>query len=289
MTGGAWTRTGLWVATAATLAGCPKNPPAPAETPSAAVEPVVPAETSDLTDLEEAGRHIYLREGCDVCHIEPQVESSAPSNQVIDAAPSLRLLGGKYPDAWHYEHFRDPRSVVPGSVMPPYPFLIDERVDASSEAARQQGLVIAERLREYGVDEVSWDQEVVALIAFLQTLGLEESAALAAERKAAAAAEAKEWAASLDPTDPETLAAGKAIYDTNCVACHGPDMLGGIGPNLVDEETIHGGSLQEIFAVTRDGVPAKGMLTWGPILGDEKVGQVSAYVFSRAQANQASP
>ena len=167
--------------------------------------------------------------------------------------------------------------------------LIDERVDASSEAARQQGLVIAERLREQGLDEVSWDQEVVALIAFLQTLGLEESAALAAERKAAAAAEAKEWAASLDPTDPETLAAGKAIYDTNCVACHGPDMLGGIGPNLVDEETIHGGSLQEIFAVTRDGVPAKGMLTWGPILGDEKVGQVSAYVFSRAQAEQASP
>lgn len=77
---------------------------------------------------------------------------------------------------------------------------------------------------------------------------------------------------------PEVLAAGKQIFDTNCVACHGANLEGGIGPNLVDDEWIHGGELADVIRTITDGVPEKGMVTWGPVLGPEKISQVAAYV-----------
>lgn len=77
---------------------------------------------------------------------------------------------------------------------------------------------------------------------------------------------------------PASASAGKAVYDTNCVACHGPDLKGGVGPDLTDATWIHGGTLVAINTVITNGVPEKGMLTWGPILGPEKIAQVSAYV-----------
>ena len=77
---------------------------------------------------------------------------------------------------------------------------------------------------------------------------------------------------------PESVEAGKAIFQTNCVSCHGADMHGGIGPDLTDSTWIHGGTLPDITRTITDGVPDKGMLTWGPILGPEKVAQVAAFV-----------
>lgn len=79
----------------------------------------------------------------------------------------------------------------------------------------------------------------------------------------------------------DAVAAGKDIYATNCVGCHGPELKGGIGPDLTDTEWLHGGSLESINKTVTDGVPEKGMLAWGPILGPAKVAQVSAYVHSQ--------
>jgi cytochrome c oxidase cbb3-type subunit 3 len=81
-------------------------------------------------------------------------------------------------------------------------------------------------------------------------------------------------------TSPGTVEAGKAIYAQNCVPCHGPDLHGGIGPNLTDDVWIHGGTFPEIRTTITEGVPAKGMITWGPILGPEKIGKVAAYVYT---------
>lgn len=80
---------------------------------------------------------------------------------------------------------------------------------------------------------------------------------------------------------PEAVAAGEAIFKANCVPCHGADMKGGIGPNLLDTVWIHGGKPEEILHTITVGVPEKGMLTWGPILGPQKVAEVAAYVVSR--------
>ncbi len=83
---------------------------------------------------------------------------------------------------------------------------------------------------------------------------------------------------------PAAIAAGEAVYQANCVACHGATLEGGIGPDLVDSTWIHGGTPAEIVATITHGVAAKGMPTWGPILGNEKIGEVAAYIISKQVA-----
>jgi len=104
--------------------------------------------------------------------------------------------------------------------------------------------------------------------------------ALAAEL---AAAELR-WPASAEdavfvPT-PELAEAGRSVYATNCAACHAADLTGGIGPNLVDDEWIHGGSPEDVVRTIAEGVPTKGMPAWGPILGPERVRQAAAYILT---------
>jgi cytochrome c oxidase cbb3-type subunit 3 len=71
------------------------------------------------------------------------------------------------------------------------------------------------------------------------------------------------------------------VYQTNCVACHGATLEGGIGPNLKDHDWIHGSEPTESLATIADGVAAKGMPAWGPILGPERVKQVAAYILTQ--------
>jgi len=80
---------------------------------------------------------------------------------------------------------------------------------------------------------------------------------------------------------PAAIASGETIFTQNCVVCHGPDMKGGIGPSLLDELWIHGGTAADVVRTVTEGVVEKGMLSWGPILGPEKIQQVAAYVLSR--------
>ncbi len=80
---------------------------------------------------------------------------------------------------------------------------------------------------------------------------------------------------------PEAVAAGEQIFQTNCVVCHGANMEGGIGPNLLDDEWIHGGAAEDILRTITDGVITKGMISWGPILGSDGVREVAAYVVTK--------
>ena len=68
------------------------------------------------------------------------------------------------------------------------------------------------------------------------------------------------------------------LFQAQCVACHGPNGEGKIGPNLTDKFWIHGGKPTEIYNTISKGVVSKGMLAWGPILGDEKVRMMAAYI-----------
>jgi cytochrome c oxidase cbb3-type subunit 3 len=76
----------------------------------------------------------------------------------------------------------------------------------------------------------------------------------------------------------ESAEAGEDVYEGNCVPCHGEELRGGIGPSLVDDVWIHGGAPDQILATIVNGVPAKGMLSWGPILTAEQINHVTAYV-----------
>ncbi len=83
------------------------------------------------------------------------------------------------------------------------------------------------------------------------------------------------------------LAAGKAVFETNCVACHFASMRGktenpiAIGPDLTDTSWIHGGNPTQIYDLIMKGVLTKGMPTWGPVLGAKKIGEVTAYILSK--------
>jgi cytochrome c oxidase cbb3-type subunit III len=76
------------------------------------------------------------------------------------------------------------------------------------------------------------------------------------------------------------VAAGQATFATTCATCHNIKLTGGIGPNLLDQNWIHGGRPTEIFHTVTTGVPAKGMPTWGPVLGTKKITEVVAYILS---------
>jgi cytochrome c oxidase cbb3-type subunit 3 len=80
---------------------------------------------------------------------------------------------------------------------------------------------------------------------------------------------------------PDFVSAGQASFETNCIACHGKDLKGGIGFNLIDDEWIHGSTPSEIYVSISAGFPDKGMLPWETILGQKKIAEVVAYVLSK--------
>ncbi len=85
--------------------------------------------------------------------------------------------------------------------------------------------------------------------------------------------------------DPKLVEEGKGIYVANCSPCHGQAGEGTVGPNLTDKFWIHGGLPDQIVGTITSGVPAMGMIAWGPILGTQKVESVAAYVLSLQGTN----
>jgi cytochrome c oxidase cbb3-type subunit 2 len=102
------------------------------------------------TPLELAGRNIYVREGCYLCHsqmirsLRDEVERYGHYSLAAESqydrpfqwgskrtGPDLARVGGKYSDDWHRDHLLDPRSVVPSSVMPSYPWLFETELEYS--------------------------------------------------------------------------------------------------------------------------------------------------------------
>jgi cytochrome c oxidase cbb3-type subunit III len=85
--------------------------------------------------------------------------------------------------------------------------------------------------------------------------------------------------------DPATLAQGKDVFVTTCAPCHKADGGGNIGPNLTDSYWIHGGKPIDVYKTVTEGVPAKGMPTWAPALGEQRVEAAVAYVISIENTN----
>lgn len=145
--------------------------------------------------LELEGRDVFIANGCVGCHsqmIRPfRAETeryghySVAGESVWDhpflwgskrTGPDLARVGGRYSDDWHRAHLYNPRNVVPESIMPAYPFLVERHVDASLTAKKMQ------MLRELGVPYTDADiagaeaavkgkTEMDALVAYLQGLG----------------------------------------------------------------------------------------------------------------------
>jgi cytochrome c oxidase cbb3-type subunit 2 len=124
------------------------------------------------TPLEQAGRDIYVREGCYCCHsqmirtLRDEVERyghySLAAESMYDhpfqwgskrTGPDLARVGGRYSDQWQAEHLINPRSVVPESIMPGYPWLATRKLDAED---------VVQRLRTLRVVGVPYSDEMLA-------------------------------------------------------------------------------------------------------------------------------
>jgi len=171
------------------------------------------ASVKPYTPLELQGRDLYIREGCLACHsqtvrpfrseTERYGEYSKAGEFVYDhpflwgskrIGPDLAREGGKYPNAWHYNHLMDPRLMSPGSIMPNYDWFLTQKLDTSLTAKKIsvmrtigvpypagyekianrdldiQAKGIADDLAKNHI-KVSSDKEVIAIIAYLQRLG----------------------------------------------------------------------------------------------------------------------
>ncbi|MEJ8804476.1 c-type cytochrome [Pontibacter sp. H249] len=89
-------------------------------------------------------------------------------------------------------------------------------------------------------------------------------------------------------TDAAAIESGKALYNTNCAACHGTEGQGTVGPNLTDEYWLHGGNVNDIFKTVKYGVPAKGMVPWQGKLTKDQILEVSSYILSIQGSNPAN-
>jgi cytochrome c oxidase cbb3-type subunit III len=85
--------------------------------------------------------------------------------------------------------------------------------------------------------------------------------------------------------DPASVGRGKQAFVASCAPCHRADGGGNIGPNLTDNYWIHGARPLEVYRTISEGVPSKGMPTWGPQLGEDSLLTLAAYVISIRNTN----
>lgn len=88
--------------------------------------------------------------------------------------------------------------------------------------------------------------------------------------------------------DAAGIAKGKELFGKNCVACHGPEGGGGIGPNLTDDYWLHGGSLKDVFYTIKYGWPEKGMKSWKDDFSPEQIADLASFVKSIHGTNPAN-
>jgi cytochrome c oxidase cbb3-type subunit 2 len=203
--------------------------------------------------------------------------------------PDLAREGGKRPDAWHKDHFENPRKMVAASNMPAYPWLLAARVDAAATRQHMEALQLP--FAPAQIAELGQKTELEALTAYVQQLGT------AVPRGHAGAV------VPLDAVDPllgnaAAIARGEKIFADNCSVCHQDDLKGlpGAFPSLVEPDEfldakpdmadgayfvlISGGSDAKAV-IGRKGDPGGGMSAFGNQLSKEEIWSVIAFIRSK--------
>jgi len=236
------------------------------------------------TALQQEGRDIYIRDGCNNCHtqtVRPLVaevirygDYSKSGEFVYDrpflwgskrTGPDLARLGGKYPDEWHYKHMDSPRAMVPKTNMPDYGWLADNKLNPQKIKHKMD--VLGFPYTDDEIKALAGKNEMDAIIAYMQKLGSDIP-----------------WREAVETTivgdlenpfkgDAAAVSAGKLLYMENCAQCHAEDLSGDIGPEL------DGASYDEaeLFELIYLGIPDGGMPPYSK-LGAQKVWQMVNYL-----------
>ncbi len=259
-------------------------------------EPTVAAYEYDKNSSEWRGREIYKREGCVYCHTQFVRYQDREMGEMVQAGdyvfetphllgtertgPDLSNVGGKYPDAWHWAHHMQPRSVKPGSLMPSFSYLKED--------------------------------EMRDLIAYLQTLGRERELAARRGRLTRAQSEAgsdadegayqkpitwleapqemrDEWvriAKNVDTDNSAIANSGRGIYMQNCAVCHGVAGRGNgpISSSMIKKPANFTRPFYKAYKDSlwywrvKEGVAGTRMPRWGRSLSEQQMAYLVAFL-----------
>ncbi len=242
------------------------------------------AEVKPYTPLQQEGRDIYMREGCNNCHsqtvrtLAADVERygygggySKSGEFVYDrpflwgsrrTGPDLARIGLKYPDPkgmWHRKHMENPQSVVPASNMPAYAFL-NAPLDTTYSERKMKLLKFP--YTQADLDELKGKSEMDAIVAYMRKLGTDIPV------KKAAAAQQSPAARNNPFSDLKTIKAeALSIYAKDCASCHGDKREGTLGPALKGSAR----SDAELFGIIANGIEANGMPSFSGSLDEQKI------------------
>ncbi|MDR0454830.1 MAG: cbb3-type cytochrome c oxidase subunit II [Deferribacteraceae bacterium] len=199
------------------------------------------------TALELAGRDIYQREGCSVCHtqtvrpLKTDVLRYGDYSKAGENAyerpflwgsrrvgPDLARIGGKYSDEWHNQHFLDPRKFAAKSNMPVYPWLENVNLNPTTVESHMKALNFS-----YTMDEIvalSDKTELEALTAYMQFIGT------SVDKFSLVVFSEDDYAEynNIVKGKPEAAVRGKSVYLSECSGCHGKRGEGDLAMPLAE-------------------------------------------------------
>lgn len=242
------------------------------------------AEVTPYSVLQQEGRDLYMREGCNNCHSQTvrtlavDVERygngggySQSGEFVFDrpflwgsrrTGPDLARIGLKYPDpkgAWHRMHMDNPQSVVPASNMPAYAFL-NQPLDTSYSERKMKLLKFP--YTQADLDDLKGKSEMDAIIAYMRKLGTDIPVKKVEAATTIPPAQKNPFS-DLKTVKSEAI----SIYAKNCASCHGDKRQGTLGPALKGSAK----SEAELFAIISTGIAANGMPAFGSSLDEQKI------------------
>lgn len=242
------------------------------------------AEVKPYTPLQQEGRDIYMREGCNNCHsqtvrtLAADVERygnggtySKSGEFVYDrphlwgsrrTGPDLARIGLKYPDpngAWHKKHMENPQSVVPASNMPAYAFL---NTPLNTTYSERKMKLLNFPYTQADLDELKGKTEMDAIIAYMRKLGTDIPVKKPNTPIQAAVAKSNPF------TDVKAIEKeAESLYKQHCASCHGDKREGTLGPALKGSAKTD----SDLHKVISQGIEANGMPAFSSSLDEQKI------------------
>ncbi len=257
------------------------------------------------TEIEEAGRRIYIQNGCVYCHSQSirawdwvhGANRIAQAGDYVADEPillgsertgvDLSQEGGEHPDDWHIAHFINPRFTRPNSIMPPFRWLGDERINTLTQYIQSLGLKAADQRM---ARQRHWKKEAIKAY----EAGVETNVRWLAE----IVPEGWRNLPNPYPTTRSSHQRGRVIYQQFCIGCHGP-VGDGMGPaqpwiyppplnfTILKGREISGGI---IYYQIMNGITGTAMPYFKNELESQKIWEVGDYVavnfINQSDANQ---